>query len=364
MRRFIECLIPLTQCNIKCSYCYVVQEGRRSNSRAEFKFPVEVIVRGLSKSRLGGVSLISITASGETLITPELPDIVAGLLKEGHFVNITTNGLLSGRVDALLSAIKGYESHMHVSFSFHYTEVVRRNQTEVFFQNINKVRSAGCSILLQFNLVDEYLPYLDEIKNLAEKNVGAMPQVALTRDESGNKWKIMSSLSPDEYFAAGKMFDSPLFELTNRMFNKRRTEYCYAGYWSAKLNLCTGEMTGCYGLGVHQNIFEDLSKPMIWRPVGCHCGHRYCFNASHFISQGIIPSLCKDVLTYGELRNREAAGWYSAEMKEFLYGRFEDTNPLLSVPRKAYYEMLYAFGAIGRRLGHYGRKIVKILSRR
>ena len=28
-KRFIECLLPVTICNLKCSYCYIIQGNRR-----------------------------------------------------------------------------------------------------------------------------------------------------------------------------------------------------------------------------------------------------------------------------------------------------------------------------------------------
>lgn len=339
MRRFIECLLPLTQCNLKCSYCYIIQQKRRSNLPTTLNYPIDVMVKALSCERLGGVSLISITASGETLLSRELPDLVAGLLKEGHFVNVTTNGSLTKQLTKLLESIKGYESHMHLSFSLHYVELLKQNLIDTFFRNIISARKAGCSVLCQFNLVDEYIPYLDEIKSLSKKYLGSLPQVALTRDESTRPFSIQSKLSKDEYYQIGSQFESPLFDMTTSMFNQKRKEYCCAGYWSGKLNLSTGIMTGCYGLGIHQNIFDDISAPIKWRPVG-FCQHPYCINSSHFLSQGIIPEL-RNIPSYGTLRKRTCAldsiiatvisdnykSTYSPEMDLFLQGKFINTNP-------------------------------------
>lgn len=95
IKRFIECLIPLTICNLKCSYCYVSQENRKTQQPANFLYSPYIIGRALSRERLGGICYISMCGAGETLLAKEMPDITYNLLKEGHYVNITTNGTIS-----------------------------------------------------------------------------------------------------------------------------------------------------------------------------------------------------------------------------------------------------------------------------
>lgn len=337
MRRFIECLTTNTNCNLKCSYCYLIQQNRRTNKNATFNYSPEHIGKALSIKRLGGVSLISITASGETFIPKEIPLIAKEILKQGHFLNITTNGTLTKQINHFLSETEGFHDHIHISFSFHYVELKKRDLINVFFHNIKTIRDAGCSILLQINLVDEYLPYWNEIKELSLKYVGALPQVALTRREIDNgKFEIFSDLPVEIYKQKGEEMQSPLFDFTVRNFNVKRNEFCYAGWWSATLNMDTGELTGCYGLGKKQNIFIDLNKKIVFSPIGRNCTHRYCFNSSHFISQGIIPSLLP-LPSYGELRNREQAHWYTDVMKDFLYQQFEQVNENLPICIKTKY---------------------------
>ena len=64
---------------------------------AEFKYTPEHIGKCLTKERLGGVSFFSICGAGETLAQPETLKIAKELLKNGHIVNITTNGTLKNR---------------------------------------------------------------------------------------------------------------------------------------------------------------------------------------------------------------------------------------------------------------------------
>lgn len=360
MKRFFECLIPITACNLKCSYCYIIQEGRRKNEKATLNYSPEIIGQGLSIRRLGGISLISITGSGETLIPKELPQIIFEILKQGHYINITTNGTITNRFDEILKFPTEYLSRLHFSFSFHYLELLRARKLNDFFQNIDNVRKKGCSFLLQINLSDEYIPHWETIKKLCKEKVGSLPQVALTRDESGGTYKILTKLSDDEYFQIGNEMDSPLFKFTCENFMVKRKEFCYAGMWSCKLNLATGLMTGCYGNGLHQNIFQDITKPIQFQPIGRNCTFKYCFNSSHFLSLGVIPSI--KTPSYGDLRNRPLASWYSNKMHNFLNERLYDNNDIISPINEIKYDVLAKFrrgynkiNSLSRKIQHYIR---------
>ena len=327
MKRFFECTIPTTACNLKCSYCYVIQENRRKNEKADFLYSPEYIGKALSVERLGGVSFISMTAAGETLLPKEISKITHEILKQGHFVNITTNGTLSKRFDEIIDFDEKFLKKLNFSFSFHYLELLRTNNMDVFFENIHKIRQAGCSFVLQVNLCDEYMPYWEEIKKISLKETGAFPQVALTRDETfrhiDGKYRILTK-DVENYCKVGDEMNSPLFEFTCKNFMVTRKEFCYAGEWSAKINLGTGEMTGCYGNGVCQNIFKNLDVPIQFKAIGNNCCFQYCFNSSHFMSLGVIPELITP--SYGDLRNRKEAGWYSKQMEQFLSEKLYDDN--------------------------------------
>lgn len=326
IKRFFECLVPVTVCNLECPYCYIIQENRRGMALADMPYTPEHIARALRPERVGGTCLISICGAGETLAQKEVIPIVQELLKEGHYVNITTNGTLSKRFDELINACAEQIGHLHLSFSMHYTELLRRGWVELFFDNINKMRSAGASILLQLNLCDEYVPYIEEIKRLSMEKVGAYPQVALTRDEGHKPFKIFTKRSKEEYLSNGRKFHSPLFDFTTKNFCEKRNEFCFAGDWSGTLNLQTGVLTKCYAVYDGVNIFQDPDAPIPFEAVGKHCGSPYCVNSSHFMSLGVIPSL--KTPTYAQLRNRPEARWYTPEMEAFLSGKLADNNSI------------------------------------
>jgi len=271
-----------------------------------------------------------------------LTQIIYNILKQSHFVNITTNGTITQRFNEIITTIPStLLKQLHFAFSFHYLELIRTNNLDVFFNNVKKINTAGCSYLIQINLYDKYIPYWDKIKKIVKEHTGAFPQVALTREKTKKGYRIMTKKSIEEYTAIAREMDSPLFEFTLKNFKVKRKEFCYAGEWSGKLNMATGILTGCYGYGISQNIFKDIKKPIKFEAIGKNCPFDYCFNSSHLMSLGIIPSL--NTPTYAELRNRKKANWYSDEMNSFLSKKLSDNNPEYSLYRKFFVNLKYFF---------------------
>lgn len=351
IKRMIECLLPVTSCNIKCSYCYVVQRDNRKMKMPELKYPPEIIGKGLSKERMGGICYFSICGAGETLLPEVTIDIVREILKQGHYVNITTNGTLKVRFEQLLELPTEYLSRLHIAFSFHYLELIRIKQLDTFFDNVKRMKSAGVSFIVQINLCDEYIPYLEEIKKMCFEQVGAYPQVAATRKENNLKEdvELFTDLSEEEYKRLGDTFNSPLFDFTMKNFNVKQTGFCYAGDWSGQLNLGTGVLSRCYCSCYRQDIFRDINKPIKFCAIGKHCNSLFCMNSSHFLSLGVIPDIYEDV-TYADLRNRTDADWYSPRMGEFLNQKLKENNELYDIKDKTKVE-LYAFYEFIRRNG-------------
>lgn len=346
IKRFFECLIPETVCNLKCGYCYVVQREQNTMKVPKLDYPPEIIGKALTPERLGGICFFSICGQGETFVPDYLIDIVFQLLKIGHYVNITTNGTLTNKMKRLETIPQEWRNRLQVAFSFHYLELKRLKLIDTFFENINFVKELGCSFIVQINLYDEYIPVLDEIKELCVKNIGAYPQLVATRKESSltKKIELMTDMNREDYIELGKQFRSPLFDFTMKNFNVKRSEFCYAGAWAYTLNLKTGVLKRCYASTIHQNVFKDTDKPLLDLAVGKCCGSLFCLNSSHFMSLGIIP----DVTTpsYVELRNREEANWYNEDMKQFLKGKLIDNNIEYGSTKKLFSNVIGVFDSI------------------
>lgn len=334
IKRFFECLIPVTACNMKCSYCYVIQRDNRKNRMAELKYSPSQIGSALTMKRLGGVCYFSICGAGETTLQPEIDEIVYRILEQGHFVNITTNGTVTVQLKKIIERAKPYINRLHFAFSFHYLELIRIKKMDCFFDNIRMVREAGASFMVQFNMCDEYVPYLDEMEKLCLENIGAKPQIAATRkeEEGLQKIELLSEYSEQEYYELGKKFESPLFDFTMKNFNVKRREFCYAGDWTGILDLSTGIMRRCYSSYIYQDIFKNPKEKIRFLAMGNCCGSPFCMNSSHFMSLGVIPEV--DTPTYAELRNRNEANWYSDEMQSFLSSKLCTSNDEYSTSKR------------------------------
>lgn len=292
----------------------------------ELEYSIDTIKRSLTRERFGGTCYFSICGAGETLIPPYTLEIVKALLENGHYVNVTNNGTMTKRFQELASWPREELERLHFSFSLHYNELNRLGKLDSFFRNVNYVRSLGCSFLVQLNLCDEYLPYIEQIKEVCLDRVGALPQIAATRKEEVLNARVLldTELSDKEYIARGEEFDSPLFDFTIKNFNIKRKEFCYAGAWAFQLDLLSGKLRPCYHSNRVQNIFRDIDAPIVKRPVGCSCGSLFCMNSSHFMSLGVLPSI--EAPTYADLRDRPEADWYSKRMNDFLSGKLADNN--------------------------------------
>ena len=333
IKRFIECYVPFSRCNFRCEYCYVIQGNRNNGDSDGFNYPLDTMAKALTKKRLGGTCYFNLCALGETLLCREVISIAEFLLKEGHYVNITTNGTISKAFDEILKMDNNLLERLGFSFSFHYLELLKHNQIDVFFDNIKKVKNHNCTILVQFNMYDNYIPYLAKMKELCIQHVGAPPQIAATRLED-KMTTLHTALSTEEYERLGDSFSSPLFSFTMKNFLKRNKAFCYAGDWSIVLDLGTGMASRCYGKPF-QNIFENVDEPIDFKAVGYGCCSRYCVNSSHFKSLGVTPS--EDTPTYAELRNRPEAGWYNQTMQAFLNSKLKESNVEYSRGCKAKY---------------------------
>ena len=328
MKRFIDVLVPVTTCTLRCHYCYITHNRLFDNKLPTFKYDVETFRRGLSKARLGGICMINFCGAGETLLPPEMPKYIRAVLEEGHYVMVVTNATVDKAFKEMAEWPNDLMERLFFKFSYHYIELKKRNLFGRFFANIRKMREAGASFTLEATPSDELIPYIDEMKAMAVKEVGAICHVTVARDMHNRSIiPILTEKSPEDYYKIWSVFDSELFDFKFSAFSQKRKEFCYAGDWTSFLDMGSGILHQCYCSLYNQNIFDDVTKPIKFKAIGHYCQQPHCYNAHAFLTFGAIPEL--KTPSYASLRNRfcnDGSEWLNRKMKEFMSCRLINHN--------------------------------------
>ncbi|MBE5958662.1 MAG: radical SAM protein [Lachnospiraceae bacterium] len=363
IKRYIDCYIPTQTCNLKCHYCYISLLEKFSNKVASFTHSKMKIRKALSKERLGGTCLLNMCAGGETLISEDVLDVVHELLDEGHFVMIVTNGTLTKRFQEITTWDAKLLKHLIIKFSFHYLEFKRLNLFDIFFENVEMMKKSGVSFTVELTPSDELEPYIGEVKELCMEKLGALCHVTIARDDRTDGIDLLSKHSMEEYKKIWGTFESKLFDYKTEIFYKKRKEFCYAGEWSAILNLETGDIRQCYCEKVIDNIYEKIDEPINFEPVGYGCKLPHCYNGHSFLALGDIPEL--KTPTYAEERNRkckDGTKWLSPEMNEFLSHKLCENNLEYSrndlIIKKMKYTFVKSYRGVRKVAGRVKRKIM------
>lgn len=327
IKRLIAINVPVTTCNLRCPYCYITQTKMWDAQLPIFKYTPNHIGKALSKERLGGTCLINITGTGETLLPEKIVEIVHEILKQGHFIEIVTNGTPTKRFKQICNFEEKYRKRIFFKFSFHYLEFKRMNILDVFFNNVKMMKNAGCSYTVECTPTDELMPYRDEMEKVCVENLGAMCHFTIARADTNKNKSILTSLPEKEYIDTWGKYNSKMFDFKLSILEKKRKEFCYAGCWSLYVDLGTGMAKQCYGQVATQNIFKDISKPIKFKPIGKYCKQPYCYNGHSFLTWGVIPELKTPY--YSEIRNKQTNNddeWLTEEVRSFFNSKLVDSN--------------------------------------
>lgn len=337
IKRFITCFVPVRACNFRCSYCYLshhIDKDAYGGGIDPFVITADKIVKALSLERLGGKCYFNLCAAGETMMHPEIIELVYGLSKEGHYVDIVTNGTLSRKFDELIEKLNtDQRKRVFIKFSFHYLELKKKNMIEKFLNNIEKIKAAKISYTIEITPHDELVPYIDEIKKFSLDNFGALPHITVARNEGTKDIALLTNYSRDEYKKIWESFNSDLFDFKLRIFNQKRCEFCYAGLWSLAVNLEDGYYSQCY-IGDRLGNICDLNKPINFRAIG-KCREPHCFNGHAFLAFGNIPELISP--SYASERDRKTNSdehWLQPEIRDFFTSKLAESNQVYDINYK------------------------------
>lgn len=335
IKRIINVIVPITACNFKCNYCYLAQTNSFSNDIPKLEYSIDHILKALTTKRLGGVCMMNLCAVGETLMAPYLYDLVEGLLKNGHYVTIVTNGSLKNKIHEYKKLDKELRKHLFFKFSYQYLELKRLNLLSVFFENIQYIEKLGISYSVEITANDATIPFINELDDICKRYIGASPHVIESRDNN-NGLKKLTKLDNKEHMEKWNQIETPLINFQDSIWGEERKEFCYAGSWISTLYLQNGNLAPCFGGGkIFGNIFEDIESPIHFCPLGNNCQWEHCYAAYVLLTLGAIPEL--DTISYANIRDRVTSNkkhWVKKEMFDFMNGKFKNSNKELNNDEK------------------------------
>lgn len=312
---FINLTVPISFCNLQCSYCYVGQH-KDFYEKKPVLYSTEFIRRALSRKRIGGSALLNFCGSGETFLCRQLVDIIEALLDEGHYISIITNALIEEPVKRLLSHRRS--DRLFFKCSFHYMELKEKGLLEKYSGVVKLIQESPASFSVEIVPHDELIPCIDEMKEFCLAHFGALPHVTVARDEETDGEPILTKMSMEDYRKIWGMFDSELFAVKMRHQTKEQ-KACIAGQGTFIMDLEHGGRIFCPNNGRLDNIYSDISTPITYKSIGHGCHSCYCINSHAYLTLGMIPEVKES--TYYDVRNRQCAdgsNWVKSTLQKIM----------------------------------------------
>ena len=147
IKRFVDIAVPVQTCNLRCPYCYIAQEDKFLAALPYFMYDAKTMGKALSVKSVWVVYAISIfvVAVKAFQLPPQMTDILYELLAQGHYLAVVTNGTVTKRFEEICNFPEEFRKRLLFKFSFHYTELLRLNKFDVFWDNVHRMKNAGCS---------------------------------------------------------------------------------------------------------------------------------------------------------------------------------------------------------------------------
>ena len=327
MKKAFLFAIPLSVCNLRCQYCYLAQRpSSYEGIIPDMQYSPEQVAYAMRQERVGGPSYFNLCADGETLLLPDLARYVDLLVREGHYVDIISNMVLSKKLEPLLELGPNTLSHVEIKCSLHYLELEKKGLLDRFANNVKTAWAAGASCSVEITPTDELVPKIPEVLSYCMENFGAPAHLTIARNDATASIERLTNLDRDDYYAAWDQFDSSFFRFKDSIFGVKQKGFCEAGAWMYHVMMDSGEARQCYKGCRLGNIFANPEEPLPEIPLG-RCIQPHCYNGHMLLTAGVIDGFTD--VGYGDIRDRvrvDGTHWLRPELKEFFNTKLGDSN--------------------------------------
>jgi hypothetical protein len=192
-------------------------------------------------------------------------------------VSVVTNALLRAQLLEIINKAGLNRDYLFFKCSFHYLELKRLNLLEKFFDNIDMIKAHQISFTVEMTVNDATIPYIQAIKEICQKRLGALCHIIESRNEKDERFNRLTQLSIEEHRSVWESFNSPLFAYQQKTFEIPVTTYCYGGDYSLRLDLQTGNLYPCNLPMPLDNLFAETNHLPNFTAVGSNCSLQNCF---------------------------------------------------------------------------------------
>jgi radical SAM protein with 4Fe4S-binding SPASM domain len=167
-------------CNIACSYCYGVVQGRTgygTDEKSIFHMPLEAIQRTFREAKEIGVRSIALIGEGENTLNPSLYDSLQTANDINLDVSLATNGIRINHdhLDTLLTSLKWLRINISAASEESFQLIHRSNQFERVKENVRalvakkKEKKYDCAIGLQMVVTAENFDQVVPLAKLGQE---------------------------------------------------------------------------------------------------------------------------------------------------------------------------------------------------
>ncbi len=266
-----------TGCNIACTYCYGVLQGRKSSTK-RFDMPEKPLLSLIKDAKEAGVRSIAFDGEGENTLNEALYNALNYAKEIGLDVAIATNGTLirEEKIKDMLSALTWIRFNISGAYPESYFKIHRVKMFDSVIRNIRlcveKKRQYGLKTTIGMQMV--------LMRDNAEDII---PLAKLGRD-LGVDYLVIKPCSDDPR----KTLDSPTGEYLDMTDSLKEAEahsnnsYNVVVKWKKVTNLGLKGFEKCYGTRFLINISGDGSV--------FPCGHFFNIRRDEFLMGNIIET--------------------------------------------------------------------------